>query len=247
MPIKCKRHIKDYGGEGKIIVLLHGFLASSVYWRRLQPRLSAAGYRVITIDLLGFGDAPKPTGKIYNYHEHVEHIENALASLKLDEPFILAGHSMGALLAMRFARTYTDKIASLVLLHPPLYNSATQAYKILRSTGIHYRFLLDSRFRPVAWGILRLLPVLNKMLRHNKQSREGSLKNVIEVAESFKDLQQLHTKTLLVVGSNDRQEYIDNVQKTLLSDRIELKVEPVSHHSPVLKPNLIYQTINDFI
>lgn len=247
MANQVKEYITDYEGDGQVIVLLHGFLASSAYWRRLQPRLSAEGYRVITIDLLGFGNAPKPTRKIYNYHEHVEHINNALNNFKLDRPFILAGHSMGALLAMRFARVYKASVASLILLHPPLYASAEQAYKALRSTGVLYRFLFDSKFRPAAWGILRLLPIFNKTLRHNKQSREGSLKNVIEVAEGFKDLKQLDTKTLLVVGSHDRQEYLNNVRRIKLAEAVKLKILSISHHSPLLKPSLIHQTISNFV
>lgn len=243
---KHEEYITDYSNDGEAIVLLHGFLASSMYWRRLQPLLSASGYRVITIDLLGFGKAPKPKRKTYNYNEHLAHINNAITSLKLNQPFILAGHSMGALLAMKYTKRYKHNIASLILLHPPLFTNGEQAHTVLRATGAHYRFLLDSRFRGLAWGIIRQLPY-NIVSQHTKQSREGSLERVIEVAECFDDLQELEIRTLLLIGSKDRKEYLENVKGTRLSSNIMLHVKPVSHHSPLLQPNLTLQTIQRFI
>ena len=91
----------DFGGDGEVMILLHGFLSSSKYWRNLQPHLSAEGYRVIAIDLLGFGDAPKPKYSDYSYQEHIAYLDAVIKKLRLKQPFILIGHSMGALLATR--------------------------------------------------------------------------------------------------------------------------------------------------
>jgi pimeloyl-ACP methyl ester carboxylesterase len=59
-------YARDYGGSGEFIVLLHGFLGSKSDWRRIAPKLARAGYRVIAIDLLGFGNAPKPLSALYD-------------------------------------------------------------------------------------------------------------------------------------------------------------------------------------
>lgn len=135
--------IQDFGGDGEVIILLHGFLASSKYWWRLQPHLSKAGYRVITMDLFGFGNAPKPRNANYTYDEYIRYINDNIKTLRLKRPFILVGHSMGAMLAARYSLYYSYKVKSLVLLHPPIYRSLEEAERVLRSTGRVYRFLLD--------------------------------------------------------------------------------------------------------
>ena len=46
--------------SSKTIVLIHGFGASAENWRGIYPSLSSEGYRVIGVDLLGFGNSQKP-------------------------------------------------------------------------------------------------------------------------------------------------------------------------------------------
>ncbi|MFN3680352.1 alpha/beta fold hydrolase, partial [Thermosynechococcus sp.] len=47
-------------GRGAPVVLVHGFGASIGHWRKNIPALTAAGYRVYALDLLGFGASAKP-------------------------------------------------------------------------------------------------------------------------------------------------------------------------------------------
>jgi pimeloyl-ACP methyl ester carboxylesterase len=239
-------YVHDYGGRGKVIVLLHGFLASSAYWNRLQPLLTTAGYRVITMDLLGFGRAPKPKTSKYAYKDHLRHIEQSLKRLDISEPAIVVGHSMGALIALRFARAHPERVSSLVLLHPPLYISTHQARMTLLATGKHYRFLLASRFRRFGWGTLRLLFAGQRKLRHTRRSRENSLRNIILAAQGMDDLKYLATRTLLVLGSYDREEYIQNMRHASLSEYVSVTIEPVSHHSPIRHSDSVFKLIRAF-
>lgn len=247
VPYNQHMHVVDYGGDGEVLVLLHGFLASSSYWRKLQPLLTHAGYRVITIDLLGFGHAPKPSDAEYNYKDHTNHVKAAIDSLSLPVQFTLIGHSMGALIAMRFAKEYDSRISSLILLHPPLYTSKQQAYSTLLATGRHYRLLIASRMRPLAWGIVRIaLKKSSVAMKHTKKSREGSLHQVIIASEGLSDLALLTTKTLLLFGSRDRREYSDNVKSVVLPENIHCEVADVTHHSPLTHPAMVYGLINEF-
>ena len=238
--------IKDFGGEGETIILLHGFLASSKYWRRLQPRLSKAGYRVVTMDLLGFGHAPKPRKANYDYDEYIQYIDKNIKSLKLEKPFILAGHSMGALVATRYSLHHSSKIKTLILLHPPLYKTTEEAEEMIRNTGRFYRFLLDSRFRSLGWAFIRVFSFHN-ISRHNKSSREKSFKNIVGSAEMLSDLKKIKTKTLLLVGLLDRVQYQNSLKNISLSPYVKTIYERVSHHSPVLRPKLISKIILEFI
>lgn len=246
MAIKNIRSVKDFGGNGNIIILLHGFLCSSKYWNHVQPYLTDQGHRVIAIDLLGFGDAPKPRYSTYNYQEHIAHLDAIFEQLKLNKPFVLVGHSMGALLATRYAVLNPDKVSSLVLLHPPLYKDIEEARKSLRETGRLYRFLLDSRYRRFGWAFIKTFAFYN-IAKHGRMARERSLKNVIEVSEVFGDLEKVETKTLLLMGLKDRPEYNVNVKGAHLSDSVTVVTENVSHHSPIQKPLIVQKAILDFI
>lgn len=247
MKASSKQYAVDHGGNGKVVVLLHGFVASSGYWKKLQPLLTRLGYRVITIDLLGFGRAPKPAEGDYTYTSHVAHIRRTLDQFNVSEPVIMIGHSMGALIAARYGRLHVDEVKSLILLHPPLYTDMVQARETLRNTGAFYRALLDSRVRHYLWIVLRNLGVAS---RHTRYSRENSLVNIIEKAELFDDLEALKKKTLLLVGSKDRKVYLENLREHLvdqINPAVQVVVANLGHHSPRLQPKIVLRRIADFM
>lgn len=247
MRASTQRHAVDYGGTGEVVVLLHGFVASSGYWKKMQPLLTRLGYRVITIDLLGFGRAPMPANGDYTYAGHVAHIRQTLEQFQASKPVIMIGHSMGALIAARYSRLHADDVQSLILLHPPLYKDMAQARETLRSTGAFYRALLDSRVRHHLWIVLRNLGAVSQ---HTRYSRENSLINIIEKAELLDDLEGLKKKTLLLVGGRDRKVYLENLREHLvdqINPVVQVVVANVGHHSPRLRPKLVLRRIVDFM
>lgn len=113
-------HTYDHGGQGPVIIFLHGLASSSANWDPLIPLLKNH-YRCITIDLVGFGDSPKPQWYQYTMEDHIRSIHRTIANLRLGGDFTLIGHSLGSLLATRYARKYPRHINRLVLLSPPVY------------------------------------------------------------------------------------------------------------------------------
>jgi pimeloyl-ACP methyl ester carboxylesterase len=227
------------------IVLLHGFVSSSHYWSRLAPYLESAGYTVIRLDLLGFGDAPKPHDSVYDYDDHLRHIHRHIKALELTS-FTLIGHSMGALLAARYSRLRPEHLDAVILLNPPLYSDTEEARFVLRKTGRIYRFLLDSRFRNYGWRLLRLgAPHLIKA--HSNTSRDHSLMNIIEKPFIFDDLAKTTVRTLLLVGSKDRPEYVANLARLQRNSCVTITVENVSHHGATRRPRVIQAAIQKFL
>lgn len=117
-------------GEGKVFVLLHGIESSSRYWENVAERLSDK-YRVVTIDLLGFGESPKPLNIAYSLDDHAEWLQRTLRSLNLRN-FTLMGHSLGALVAMQYAARFPRAVNRLVLVAPV----------IIGSSPLHHRFFM---------------------------------------------------------------------------------------------------------
>ena len=226
--------MKVYSGKGDAVVLLHGFLANKNYWSKLIPQLG--DQTVIALDLLGFGNAPKPKTSQYTYSSHIEHIQTQLKNLKIKSPFILAGHSMGAVIAARFALQNPNAVKKLIVLNPPLYSSADQAVQVLNDTGTLYRAILSSRLRFIIWPILRKVTPIAK---HTRQSRELTLQNVILKSEFIQDLQKISVPTKLIVGTHDRPVYLSNLAKISMPKNIKLHTINTGHHAPRQNPKLI--------
>ena len=107
-------------GEGPVVILLHGIASSAATFRHVIPLIEDR-HRCISLDLLGFGESPAPEGATYTIEEHVAAINATIESLKLTAPFVLVGHSLGSLLAARYAAQYPKLVSRLVLVSPPVY------------------------------------------------------------------------------------------------------------------------------
>jgi pimeloyl-ACP methyl ester carboxylesterase len=98
------------------VVLLHGKNFNGYYWKDITAFLVKAGYRVITPDQPGWGRSDKPDLH-YSFHLLAYATRQLLDSLHIQK-IILVGHSMGGMLAARFAMLYPDKVEKLILEDP---------------------------------------------------------------------------------------------------------------------------------
>lgn len=98
-----KLHVTDLG-EGKPVVLIHGYPVSDASWEYQYLPLIKAGYRVIGITLRGFGQSDKPYGK-YNYDQFASDIKTVLDKLDIKDA-TLGGHSMGGAIALHYVAKY---------------------------------------------------------------------------------------------------------------------------------------------
>ncbi len=85
-------------GKGDPVLLIHGFGASSYSWRHIVEPL-AQQYRVITIDLKGFGKSPKPRDNHYSVYEQARLVRNFILENDLKDVHII-GHSYGGGVAL---------------------------------------------------------------------------------------------------------------------------------------------------
>ena len=108
--------IKPANANGKNIMLFHGKNFNGYYWKDIIPALTEKGYRVIVPDQLGWGRSDKPDLH-YSFHALAKNNRLLLDSLHIDKVTVI-GHSMGGMLAVRYALMYADKTEKLVLENP---------------------------------------------------------------------------------------------------------------------------------
>ncbi|WP_414431252.1 alpha/beta fold hydrolase [Alcanivorax sp. IL2] len=103
--------------NGQTVLLLHGKNFSGAYWERTITELLADGYRVVVPDQIGFGKSSKPDHLQYSFQMLADQTRRLLDSLKVDDVTVV-GHSMGGMLATRFALMFPERTRSLVLVNP---------------------------------------------------------------------------------------------------------------------------------
>jgi pimeloyl-ACP methyl ester carboxylesterase len=102
--------------NGRTAVLFHGKNFDSSYWRGPIATLAAEGFRVVVPDQIGFNKSSKPDID-YSFDLLATNTAKLLDTLGVRD-IDLVGHSTGGMLAVRFARTYGDRVKRLVLEDP---------------------------------------------------------------------------------------------------------------------------------
>jgi len=106
-------------GTGEPLVMLHGLGATKAEFMPTLAALAPKGFRMIAIDLPGFGDSDKPFPAAYDAPFFARWMTAALDALELDRAHLL-GHSMGGRVALELGMRNPDRMRSLVLMTPSM-------------------------------------------------------------------------------------------------------------------------------
>jgi len=107
-------HYADSGGEGRPVVLIHGWPLSGAAWAGQIEALEASGYRAIAYDRRGFGASDKPEDG-YDYDTLASDLNELILGLDLTDA-VLVGFSMGGGEVARYLGTYgSGRLAGAVL------------------------------------------------------------------------------------------------------------------------------------
>lgn len=218
------------------LLLLHGFTGSSLDWYDVMPLLGRHR-RVIAIDHRGHGDSTNlgdPAS--YSFDALLSDLGQAVDALGL-ERFHLVGHSMGGVIAMRYALTAREKLASLVLVDTaaaPAGSLPTDVIDNLVATG------RSQGMTAVADLILTWLPAPSEV--HRERARQKLETLDVEALGAFAEelqhypdllpaLGMLQLPTTVICGAND--DLLPACQRLAAGiPSAELKVIADAGHSP---------------
>ena len=100
-----------------VVTLLHGKNFNGAYWKETAELLNSMGYGVLIPDQLGFGKSSKPLDYQYSFEALSNNTKNLLKHLDIKSTQLIA-HSMGGMLASRFALLFPDITKRIILVNP---------------------------------------------------------------------------------------------------------------------------------
>ena len=116
-------------GKNKL-VLLHGLTGSLNYWKRSLENISKT-HSLLLIDLLGFGDSPKPKSD-YSLSVQLQALELILKKEGFnDGKTIMGGHSMGAIISLALLQKHPNWFKSGIFIGIPVYKNADEFKKVM--------------------------------------------------------------------------------------------------------------------
>ncbi|MFH1657250.1 MAG: alpha/beta hydrolase [bacterium] len=218
-------------GQGRAVLVLHGWGASPDSWQSVQEILSGQGFKVICPDFPGFGQSETPT-RAWSLNDYLAWLIEFIDFLKLEKP-IVVGHSFGGRVAIRLSVAHPDIINKLILIgsagiKPELSLKQAMILKMAKlGRTLFPSEKLRSAARRVFYSFLRHKDYVNA-----KPVMRKTMQNVL--AEDLSSLlPQIQTETLLVWGEKDRMvplQFARIFAKEIKGS--ELKIIPGVGHSP---------------
>jgi pimeloyl-ACP methyl ester carboxylesterase len=138
--------------NGHTVVLLHGNNFAGFYFGGPIDALRKEGFRVIVPDQIGYGRSSKPIIP-YNFNDMARNTRLVLQGLRIDKVMVV-GHSMGGMLAARFATQYPAMVERLVLYNPIGLVDA-RFDRPWDSTDEAYKRTLDASWQSVRGSLMR--------------------------------------------------------------------------------------------
>ncbi len=144
-------HYQEFGDAANPpMILIHGYTASVYVWKTVAPMLADAGFRVIAVDLLGFGYSEKPSWFDYSIQSQARMISRFMNRLGIGRA-VIVGNSYGGAVALNIALDYSEAVEKLVLVDP-VTNDEPKNHPLLRLASVRgigeiiTPFIADSKF-----------------------------------------------------------------------------------------------------
>jgi pimeloyl-ACP methyl ester carboxylesterase len=202
----------EQAGEGPPVLLLHGLTATRRYVVMGSRTLERSGYRTVTYDARGHGrSSPAPDPTAYSYAQLAEDLEALLDELGIERA-LLAGASMGAHTALRFALLHPARVAALGLVTPSFdpraadsttYNPLAQG---LRADGVDgFVRAYDFSNVPAQWRATVETVMRQRLSLHEHPEAVADAMEAVPNSRPFEDTAELTRIAVptVVVASRD--------------------------------------------
>ena len=215
-------HYQEAGdANAPAMVLIHGFASSTLVWSKVFLRLAAAGFRVIALDLLGYGYSAKPRKGEYTIDGQAKLLTRLLDALGIPRA-IVVGSSYGGAVGATCALDYAERVEKLILVGT-VNNNRPLEFTLMRLFGapvfgdvvspllIGSRRLLRRRMKRVYDQHAWVMDERRVDARHLPLRAASTHRAIIRTVRGWdaerisRDAHLISQPTLLVWGENDRE------------------------------------------
>ena len=252
--------------NGHNVVLFHGMNFGGFYFGGPIEVLTKAGFRVVVPDQIGFGRSSKPIIP-YNFHDMAANTRKLLQTLGITKTSVV-GHSMGGMLAARFAASYPD-ITERAVLYDPIgltdvrwqspWRTAEDAYKATMAASrdqLWRGFYANiQRYFPDAWKpeyekYVRILyaPTLSGDWPRLAMVR-AIYRQITYLDPVVYDWAHIKAKTLIIGGERDGENFPEHARHIASEiQNSEVYLIPNVGHVPHLQvPDIFYNELLRFL
>ena len=245
-------------GKGTIIVFLHGFCEDKNIWFEFSKYFLEQAFRVIAIDLPGFGNSSVIEG--VRIQDMATSVNNLLQNIAPEHPCILIGHSMGGYVSLAYAELFPKHLLGLGIFHSHPFadseskkNNREKSVDIIQKIGVarFTQFLLPSLFNE---SFIKSNPkVIEKV---QKIGNQQPLRGVIAAQLAMKNrpdrshvLKTLEIPALFIIGHQDSTlTFQQSLAQTHLPARSLVKSFPSLGHMGMFEATLECQeAIKEFV
>jgi pimeloyl-ACP methyl ester carboxylesterase len=215
-------HYQEAGDpKAPALVLIHGFASSTLVWSKVFLRLAGMGFRVIAVDMLGYGYSAKPRNGEYTISGQAKLLTGLLDALGIPRA-IFVGSSYGGAVAATSALDYPDRVEKLILVGT-VNNNRPLEFTLMRVFGspvfgdvvspllIGSRRLLRRRMKRVYDRHAWVMDERRVDARHLPLRAAGTHRAIINTVRRWdaerisRDAHLITQPTLLLWGENDRE------------------------------------------
>jgi 3-oxoadipate enol-lactonase len=246
-------HVRE-SGEGRPVLLLHGFPLSSEMWQQTMD-LAPAGWRMIAPDFRGHGSSEDSddAGMPRLVRDQVE----LLDLLGVGEPVVVVGLSMGGYVALEMGRSYPDRVRALVLVDTRAEaddrdgaekRRATADRVMTRGSEDLAEEMAEKLFSPSTTGAVRSF-WRTLMAATRPRGVAAALRGMAERSDSRQVLAGWRKPLLVVVGEDDQitpPEDARRMHQVVPQSRLEV-IPGAGHLPPVEQPAAFAKILNAFL
>jgi pimeloyl-ACP methyl ester carboxylesterase len=247
--------------NGRSVVLLHGMNFFGEAWTDTIEILGKEGYRVIVPDQIGFGRSSKPILH-YSISTHAANTRRLLDHLGIKTTDIVT-HSMGGMVASRFASSYPDTVGSLAMINQIGLTDA-RSQRPWRETSEVYKAALARDYAEIVRGMrayyVKWKPEYMKYVKvHYGWISSGAWPHMamiralqqqaIYADPVVNDWPRIRARTLVIGGQKDGADYpgqARRVAETVQNGQLYL-IPNVGHNPQFEAPELLYPPLLRFL
>ena len=99
------------------LIFVHGLGSNLKFWRYQLDSFASEGYRVLALDMLGYGKSDKPATFPYSMEAMADVVREFVRAVDVEKP-VLVGHSMGGHVSLTYAIRFPEELSALILTSP---------------------------------------------------------------------------------------------------------------------------------